>query len=518
MSEVTLTLSDIASYSTLKSAMESYRSQGITKVNFPALQGTGVKSYTIPSDGNFIQLPPQVDFKGWTIIAENHKYNGTAYVKCPLFSIEKWSNEQKTDFHLTKADVDRGNYRMCPELCSGRKLLVLTDQKEWTYRTDTNDTGPFLRHDIIALNDGVPENKPIAPWDTPSTALSYYYHDANDVPVVIENLNFKRYSNVSNDYDIAKLIRIDGKYDVTFRNITVEFVPNSGNINRTGDSCFEIYNSAHVKFKDITVNGTYSATNAYGYAFYLDNVYNLSFHNVTATGLWGVIGTKSLNRTYLKDCTMNRFDIHCYGRDVKCMYCTFENNLINVRRSCDYGSMYGTLHYEKCIFNQVVPVFLPNSYHTYTGFDFVMTDCIIVYPDNSSPTNPGLYDVIICAGIVGNPLQPQRPELQKTNWPNVHINNLKLHGFGSNSALTLFKLNDIPVNPSENTIGYISQATVRYGIWTKEDRLVFPDVTVDLPAVPPAFSVYFSDSTYINDLVFDNAIAFKTAHGDINFL
>lgn len=132
MSEVTLTMAQIESYSTLKSAMESYRSQGITKVNFPPLQGTGVKSYTIPFGYSFIQLPPQVDFKNWTIELTNMNA-----VAVPLFSIEKWSDERQSDFHIAKSDVDLGDYTMCPELCSGRKLLILTDQKEWTYRTDT---------------------------------------------------------------------------------------------------------------------------------------------------------------------------------------------------------------------------------------------------------------------------------------------------------------------------------------------------------------------------------------------
>ena len=170
MSEVTLTMAQIESYSTLKSAMETCRDQGVTKVNFPALADTGERTYTVPSNGSYIKLPPQVNFNGWTIIGVNQKNQ-----KWPLFSLEKFSTDRRTDFHLTKTDVDKGDYVNCPELCSGRKILVLQDQKEWTYRTDGNDTGPFYRRDVIALNDGVPENKPIAPWDTPSTALSYYY-------------------------------------------------------------------------------------------------------------------------------------------------------------------------------------------------------------------------------------------------------------------------------------------------------------------------------------------------------
>lgn len=482
MSEVTLTMTQIESYTSLKSAMESYRSQGITKVNFPALQGTGVKSYTIPSGSSFIQLPPQVDFKNWTIEVTNANTSAV-----PLFSIEKWSNERITDYHLTKADVDRGDFKASPELCSGRKLLILTDQKEWTYRTDTNDTGPFLRHDIITLNDGVPENRTIAPYDTPSTALSYYYYAANNDPVIIENLTFKRHRDPGS-YGIAKLIRLDGKYDVTFNNITVGFIESSGTIGKTADLCFEIYNCAHVKFTDITVNGTYSATNAYGYAFYLDNVYDTSFHNVYAMGLWGVIGTRNLNRSYLKDCTMNRFDIHCYGRDVRCVGCTFKNELSTAQISNDYSSFFGTLHYEACTFKKTIPVFLASSYHAYSGFELVMDSCTLDYPNTDN--------AIIKAGYVETP-DKKRPEFQKINWPNVHIINLRLTNFSSNPTFYLFKLLSSPVSPSVNTIGYITQASVNFS------------------TTPSSYTFNFSN--YSSSLVFDNALTLQSTQSDISF-
>ena len=480
MSEVTLTMAQIESYSTLKSAMETCRDQGVTKVNFPALADTGERTYTVPSNGSYIKLPPQVNFNGWTIIGVNQKNQ-----KWPLFSLEKFSTDRRTDFHLTKTDVDKGDYVNCPELCSGRKILVLQDQKEWTYRTDGNDTGPFYRRDVIALNDGVPENKPIAPWDTLSTALSYYYYEANNDPVVIENLTFKRYRNPGS-YGILKLIRIDAKYDVTFRNITVEFTESSGSITKTEDSCFEVYNSAHVKFINITVNGTYSSATSYGYAFYLDNVYDISFHDVTASGLWGVIGTRNLNRTYLKDCAMNRMDIHCYGRDVRCVDCSFINEESNVRISNDYSSLFGSLHYERCIFRKSLPVYLAADYHAYSGFDLVMDSCTLDYPNHSG--------CIIKAGYIETP-EKKRPEFQKINWPNVHIINLTLSNFPSNPTLYLFKLLSAPENPSVNTIGHITQ------------------VSVNFSTAPSSYTFKFSN--YTTSLVFDTTLTLQSTNSDI---
>ena len=490
MSEVTLTGAQIASYSALKSAIEPLVSQGVTKVNFPPITGDGVVEYIIPATGSFIKLPPQVNFNEWTIVGINQKGQ-----KWPLFSLEKFSTDRRTDFHLTKTDVDEGNFMKCPELCTGRKMLVLKDEKEWTYRTDGNDTGPFYRNDVIALNNGVPENSPIAPWDTPSTALSYYYYEANDVPVIIENLTFKRHRDPGS-YGIMKLIRADGKNDVTFRNIKVGFIESSGNITKTEDACFEVYNSAHVKFININVNGTYSSATAYGYAFYLDNDYDISFHDVTATGLWGVIGTRNLNRTYLKNCVMNRFDIHCYGRDVRCVDCTFVNEESNVRISNDYSSFFGTLHYENCTFRKSLPVFLASNYHAYSGFDLIMDSCTL---DGSNiPYDPDFIvdGIIIKAGFVETP-DKKRPEFQKINWPNVHIINLTLSNFPSVPKLSLFKLLAAPANPSVNTIEYIQT------------------VSVNFSTAPSSYRFYFSN--YFSSLVFDNTLTLQNTNSDIVF-
>lgn len=497
MSTRVLTSIEISTYSSLKSAMALYRSQGYTKVIFPELSGEGalygVLNYVIPvpqpNESPFIQLPPQVDFNHWTIKVVNA--NSSAV---PLFSIEKWSNERITDFNLTKVDVDRGDYMMCPELSNGKRLLVLTDQKEWAYQTFGNSGEPVIRHDLIALNDGVPENSPIAPWNTPSTAMSYYYYEANDIPIVIENLTFKRtrYPGING---IVKFIRVDGKYDVTFRNISMEFIESSGDITKNGDLCFEIYNSAHVKFENITVNGTYSAENAYGYAFYLDNVYDSSFRNVIATGLWGVFGSRNINQIHLENCTLNHLGISCYGKDVYCRECTFENTLSSFNYN-QFSSIFGTLQYESCIFKSFLPALFVNAYHTYTGFEFVMISCIL----------DGYHSeqAFINAGKVENPQEKRRPELRKIDWPNVSITGLKPINIPSGTIIDIFKLDEAPVNPAVNKIDYISQATVSYGIWTAEDKVKYPSVIVGSSAA--SSNLTFRLSNYINSLVFINTI------------
>lgn len=490
MSVVDLVYNQITTYPALKATLDSLGAE-VTKVVFPAIEGSGCVEYEIPAGGAFLKLPPQVDFNGWTIVAKNlHNY------KWPLFSFEKYSHERKTDFHLTKADVDAGNYSRCAELCSGRKMLVLKDQKEWTYRTDRNDMGPFFRHDVIALNDGVPDNRPIAPWNTPSTALSYYYYEANTVPAIFENLTLKRYRDTEG-HGIAKLIRVDGKYDVTLRNINVQFVEDAGNIAKTEDACFEVYNSAHVRFENIQINGTYSSEIAYGYAFYLDNVFDVSFRNVHATGLWGVIGTRNLNRTFLKDCQMNRFDIHCYGRDVRCVDCVFDNVHFNWRISCDYSSFFGTLHYERCTFRRIIPVFLASDYHAYSGFDLVMDSCTLDYPNHTSAASSGCDAIIVKAGCVETP-ENKRPEFQKTEWPNVHIVNLTLTHFSEGAGICIFYLLAPPENPLANTIGHITQ------------------VSVNFSSAPATCVTHFSN--YSENLIFDNTLTLKSTNADASFV
>ncbi|MBP3220030.1 MAG: hypothetical protein J6M37_06170 [Prevotella sp.] len=486
MNEVILTVDEIRdttpelSYNKLKDKLEELRTDGVTKVIFPANDNNNkILSLEIPLGGTSIVPPLQIDFNGWTLQVKN---NNTSLFF--LFAFGKWDAELKRSTYVTNENIDKLDFRDCPNLSSGRKLLVLEDRKEWVYRTDSYDTEPKFRKDILVLNDGVGINTPIASYKTPSTALAYGYYDISEEPVVIENLIFKRDLTSS---CVTCLLSMAGRCDVTFNNIHIGFLQDVSvmPIPFGGDCCFRLVNCANVTFRNIIVNHTYSSNSDGGYAFNLENVYNCYFYNVSAMAYWGVFGTNNMNKVYLYQCTLNRFDIHCYGKDVRMVECTFENTLSVPNRYNQFSSFYGLLYFEKCIFKSFSPVLFESSHHAYSGHDIVLDNCTLngITPENA----------IIRAGLIENS-NNKRIEFSKTNWPNVHVINLELDNYPSGTTLYIFKLLSAPVSPNTNTLGYISQLSV--------------SLSEDSPNVTVSFSNY-------NNLVTDNEITSKSTHNDI---
>ena len=62
-----------------------------------------------------------------------------------------------------------------------------------------------------------------------------------------------------------------------------------------------------------------------GYAFSLNNVANFRAEKVVAKAPWGVFGGNNVNNTVLVDCEINRYDIHCYGKNVRADRCKFSD-------------------------------------------------------------------------------------------------------------------------------------------------------------------------------------------------
>lgn len=168
-------------------------------------------------------------------------------------------------------------------------------------------------------------------------------------------------------------------------------------------------NCANIKVKDVTIDGTYSLKDKYGYGIGMNNVWNVSFVGLTASGTWGVFGNNNVGAT-LDDCDINRFDIHCYGRDVICKNTIFRN-LYN-----QFSSLYGTLRFEGCHFVDFVPVLFESSYSAYTHFNLEIENCVIEV-DKERP-------YLISAGNPGKLSVKPPKALAKACWPDVNIKKL----------------------------------------------------------------------------------------------
>lgn len=104
----------------------------------------------------------------------------------------------------------------------------------------------------------------------------------------------------------------------------------------------------------------------------MNNVWNSRFVGVKATAKWGAFGNNNVSRVELEGCDINRFYIHCYGRDVYCYHTVFRNGYNQ------FSSMMGDLVYEDCTFDDFVPVLFEQSYSAYTSFQLTMKDCKIL--------------------------------------------------------------------------------------------------------------------------------------------
>ena len=356
-------------------------------------EGIDTLEIELPPSFKTIPLGPKTDFKGLVLYVTNNAKH------CALFSLTATA----TPLELDKALVDGRDFRSVPELAQGVKLLALNDKHPWSERRGYGYKQ--YRADIMVLHDGLGLNAPVAPWNTDSTVLQASYYDIDTAAKTFRNLTMHRTKGCTFR---TNLINISGQYNLSIENVHVT-TPKSKMI---ADGIFSLSNSARISFFDVTVDGTYSgygATRDYGYAFSMNNVWGAHFQRVVADGNWGVFGTNNLSHTQLFDCDINRFDIHCYGRDVWLKGCTLR------QRQTQFASMYGTVEYDSCHFIDCIPLRIRSSYNAYTPFDIVMNDCTF----ELTPRYHALVNVMLL-DTADNP----RPELKEKCWPNLTVNRM----------------------------------------------------------------------------------------------
>ncbi len=411
-------------YWALYKAHVEARNYGL-EVNY---DGIDTLDIVLPPDYQSIPIGPRTDFGGLTLYVTNRERHGA------LFAMYNSTN----DLSLPKEMVDNGDFHTVPELSTGDILLILRDQKPWTERIGYGYR--VYRQDILWIHDGYAVNTPIAPWNTDSTDLGATYAVVDTAQKVFRGLTLHR-TEIS-DYK-TYCLHISGQHNVLVENVHVT-TPKSKMI---ADAVFGISNSVRVFFRDVTVDGTYSGYGRWrdwGYAFSLNNLWDTHFERVTADGNWGVFGTNNLSNTTLADCDLNRFDIHCYGRDALLQRCTLR------QRQTQFSSMYGTLTFDSCQFIDCIPVRIRSSYNAYTPFDIEMNNCTFeLTPRYHSLVNVMLLDTADNA----------RPELSVKCWPNLTINNLTVIAPAMVRTLNLYEPTGT-LSELKKPVGYINNISV----------------------------------------------------------
>jgi hypothetical protein len=380
----------------------------------------------IPADAVSIPLTSENDFKGVVFNVTNTTKHHV------LFSLA----QKDYKISVNKADIDRGVFKKYPELARGKKLLIVADDTPWVENREGFSYG-HIRKDLLLLNNGKALNKTVMPYNNPQSSPSCTWCVAK--PVSVMNVTFNRTTGSSFR---TFLCSIQGFNEVTLSGILV-FTPDGEKMN--ADRVIRLYDCSNVKINNVRIEGTYSQVEHFGYGFDLNNIWNLTACKLYGKANWGIFGTNNVNTAFFDDCDINRFDIHCYGRDI------FFNNVHFTDRYNQLASVYGTVSFERCTYTDFCPVVNGPSHNVYVGYDLVMADCVF----NVTPKNRKLMD---CGRLDGK--RNEREELSDRCLPNVTIKNLTVNVPDNVQDVTLMYFRTVPESQYAGDIKYMENLTI----------------------------------------------------------
>lgn len=357
-------------------------------------QGVGNIDIEIPQNGISIPLPTYTDFDGVEMTVRT-----TGKSKF-LFSM----TQQTKGLSVKGEYIDKGDFRIIPSLKKGNYLLIVSDETKWVNNRKDYDYGA-TRRDIFYVKNGKSRQRPISSYQTKTSKPVAYFCEVITDKKVIKNLRIVR----ANDSP-AKVfcIQINNQYNVELNNITIVTPEDDKNY---GDAAIQLLNCVDVTMDDITINGTYSQSRAYGYGVNADNVNGLLVNRMYARAKWGVWGTNNMCNVVLKECDINRFDIHCYGRDIKAVDCKF-SGLYN-----QLSSVYGTVLFYGCTFTDFIPLLIESSYNAFTPFDLIWKKCTFHLGEKTN--------YLMTLFGVPEPYN-ERQELRRKCLPNITVKNCEI--------------------------------------------------------------------------------------------
>lgn len=362
-----------------------------TNVSYYGIESIDIE---IPSNASSIPIGENTDFCGVTINVRNN----TKDIR--LFS----AVAPRKSVQLSGSQIDHGNFSGVQELSRGRKLLIIEDEKPWGDKRNGYDYA-HIRKDILLVMKGKSVNEPVMPYDNSYSNPKCLYIELNGEPFVFENLTVNRTPDCKFK---TFILYVDGYDDVRLENVSV----NTPDNDLLGDYVIRIHNCTNVSIKNVTIQGTYSSEEHSGYGISLNNVWDFKANHLYGRGKWGVFGTNNVNKATLVDCDINRFDIHCYGKD-----CFFKR--VNfVDRDNQLSSVYGSVVFDECTFSNFTPLMSRSSYNAFVGYELFFNNCIF----NVTPKKKSLLSM----GVLNNKIN-SRPELKEKCWPNIHINNLTVN-------------------------------------------------------------------------------------------
>jgi len=369
-----------------------------------------------------IELPPVTDFNNCTFKVTNTTVKAVTLfiLSTPFASLQ--------DVGINKEELIAG--QPLSVLDDDPTLLIVTDNNVWTTRTEYDALGnpqvsPFKRKDILYVENHIVQNDPIATYNNNASNPICQYIKVTTGLKQVKNLKFIRESASTS---LTNLLSINKQYNVKVENVEVftPQQPETGGI--YGDQCIGVYNSAKIEMTNIVFHNTYSSIYNWGYGFNMINVWNSKFTNLYAIeAAKGIFGCEDINALTVLNSQLNRVDVHCYGRNITCVNCTFKNSLNDFHIYNRFSSFYGTLRFNQCNFDRFLPVRIDSDYNAFTPFDLIMENCylkvLVSYNDDGSLR--ARFNCLVDIPSIGaaNP----RPELQQKCLPNFNVSNLNLY-------------------------------------------------------------------------------------------
>lgn len=365
-------------------------------------RGIDTLRLSIPTGAEPIPIGQHNDFGHTVFIVRNNTADLFLFQLAP--TMEPLSSP--ADCTTLCTAVDSGNYRFSPALASGRWLLQVVDSTPWVSQRTGHSYGHY-RQELIRVDGGLSPDRPAMPYrSTPSRPYLIGRRIGADSTFLFANITLLRDSLSSFK---TFLLNLESQYAATLSRITVR-TPQS---DMTDDRILRIYHCASVTLDSVTLLGSYSRTNHSGYGLLMDNCRNTRVLHLRARSPWGIFGTNNLHNTLLAHSDFDRFDIHCYGRDVTFLHCT-QTDSYN-----QFSSVFGTIAFDSCTFTNFTPVLIEPSYNAYPHFVLLMHDCRWhLTRQNHTLINAGHHDT----------LQPSRPELKAKCLPDIFIDGLSLSG------------------------------------------------------------------------------------------
>lgn len=349
----------------------------------------------IPNGFPYITLTQNNDFCNTSFIVTNKSHK-----EC-IFKLEKSNDFVQID--IDKTTLGGSDYSQYTYFDNGTYLLSIYDQNIWTHRTDSADDSDFYRKDLIVIKDNTALNLPCFTYNTESSLPYCKYRKISENRFTFKNINI----TCKDCQYVTNILVISGILDIDIDNVKIEIADNNQDLSH--GVLFSFLDCANLNISNTSVYGTYD-NYGFAYGFHLQNCTNINIDNLTTINKnWGVFGTQCLNNVKVSNSNINRFDIHCYGKDITINNCSFKHKYNSI------SGIFGNVVYNNCQFEYQVPLVYDNSYHVFSPFNLILNNCTFVLNNKDfcvfsmSSSDVTIYD---------------RDEIKEFCLPNICINNL----------------------------------------------------------------------------------------------